>query len=131
MRSTHDTDCDVVIVGYGPVVAFSALLLADAGLRVAILERSREVVVLPRAVGLDGESLRAFQRIGWGEEVKSEGTDMFTWEGETVGPNENIRFRATLKKVDTDTISLKIEKRDGENWIEYAPEQTMKRKKEK
>ncbi len=69
MRSTHDTDCDVVIVGYGPVGAFSALLLADAGLRVAILERSREAVVLPRAVGLDGESLRAFQRIGWGEEV--------------------------------------------------------------
>ena len=64
-----DPDFDVAIVGLGPVGAFSGLLLAEAGLRVAILERSRETVVLPRAVGLDGESLRAFQRIGLGESV--------------------------------------------------------------
>jgi 2-polyprenyl-6-methoxyphenol hydroxylase-like FAD-dependent oxidoreductase len=60
---------DIVIVGYGPVAAFAAMLLADAGLRVAILEKSREPVVLPRAVGLDGESVRAFQRLGFGDEV--------------------------------------------------------------
>ncbi len=60
---------DVAIVGFGPVGAFSGLLLAEAGLRVAILERSNEPVVLPRAVGLDGESVRAFQRIGLGETV--------------------------------------------------------------
>ncbi len=60
---------DVAIVGYGPVGAFSALLLAEAGLQVAILERSRKPVVLPRAVGLDGESVRAFQRIGLGATV--------------------------------------------------------------
>jgi 3-(3-hydroxy-phenyl)propionate hydroxylase len=64
-----DTDVDVAIVGLGPVGAFSALQLADAGLRVAILERSRDPVVLPRAVGLDGESVRAFQRIGLGDAV--------------------------------------------------------------
>jgi 2-polyprenyl-6-methoxyphenol hydroxylase-like FAD-dependent oxidoreductase len=62
-------EVDVAIVGCGPVGAFSALLLAEAGLRVAILERCREPVVLPRAVGLDGESLRAFQRIGLGDAV--------------------------------------------------------------
>ena len=62
---------DVAIVGYGPVGAFFALLLADAGLRVAVLERSTEPVVLPRAVGLDGESVRAFQRIGAGGPVAS------------------------------------------------------------
>ena len=60
---------DVAIVGYGPVGALTALELADAGLRVVVLERSREPVVLPRAVGLDGESVRAFQRIGLGDEV--------------------------------------------------------------
>ncbi len=64
-----EPDFDVAIVGYGPVGAFAALLLAEAGLRVAILERCREPVVLPRAVGLDGESLRAFQRIGLGDAV--------------------------------------------------------------
>ncbi len=62
-------DFDVAIVGYGPVGAFAALQLAEAGLRVALLERSRELVELPRAVGLDGESVRAFQRIGLGDEV--------------------------------------------------------------
>jgi 3-(3-hydroxy-phenyl)propionate hydroxylase len=62
-------DHDVAIVGYGPVGALTALLLAEAGLRVAVLERSVEPVVLPRAVGLDGESVRAFQRIGRGDAV--------------------------------------------------------------
>jgi 2-polyprenyl-6-methoxyphenol hydroxylase-like FAD-dependent oxidoreductase len=60
---------DVVIIGYGPVGALMALELADADLRVAILERSREPVVLPRAVGLDGEAVRAFQRLGFGQDV--------------------------------------------------------------
>jgi 3-(3-hydroxy-phenyl)propionate hydroxylase len=63
------TDFDVAIVGLGPVGAFAGLLLADAGLEVAVLERSREPLTLPRAVGLDGESLRAFQRIGLADAV--------------------------------------------------------------
>ncbi len=46
-----------------------ALLLDDAGHRVAILERSVEPVVLPRAVNLDGESVRSFQRVGLGDTV--------------------------------------------------------------
>lgn len=62
---------DVAIVGYGPVGALSALLLAGSGLRVAVLERSREPVVLPRAVGLDGESMRTFQRLGFAEAVEA------------------------------------------------------------
>jgi 3-(3-hydroxy-phenyl)propionate hydroxylase len=60
---------DVAIVGYGPVGAGAAILLADAGLRVVVLERSTAVLDLPRAVGLDGEVVRAFQRIGLGDEV--------------------------------------------------------------
>jgi 3-(3-hydroxy-phenyl)propionate hydroxylase len=64
-----EPDFDVAVVGFGPVGAFSGLLLAEAGLRVAILERSRDPVILPRAVGLDGESMRAFQRIGLGDAV--------------------------------------------------------------
>ena len=60
---------DVAIIGYGPVGALTALSLADAGLRVVILERSTEPTNLPRAVGLDGETLRAFQRLGLDDEV--------------------------------------------------------------
>jgi 3-(3-hydroxy-phenyl)propionate hydroxylase len=62
---------DVAIIGYGPVGALTALSLAEAGLRVLVLERSSEPSRLPRAVGLDGETLRAFQRLGLGEEVES------------------------------------------------------------
>ena len=62
---------DVAIVGYGPVAALSAILLSRAGIRATILERSTVPVVLPRAVGLDGESMRTFQRIGYAEEVSA------------------------------------------------------------
>jgi 3-(3-hydroxy-phenyl)propionate hydroxylase len=65
----READFDVAIVGYGPVSAFSALLLAESGLRVGIFERSTEPVILPRAVGFDSESARAFQRIGLGEAI--------------------------------------------------------------
>ena len=62
---------DVAIVGFGPVGALTALQLAAAGHRVVILERSTELVELPRAVGLDSESMRAFQRLGHGETVSA------------------------------------------------------------
>jgi 3-(3-hydroxy-phenyl)propionate hydroxylase len=67
--TSSGVDFDVAIVGYGPVGALSALLLAAADLRVVILERSVDPLELPRAVGLDGESVRMFQRIGYGSEV--------------------------------------------------------------
>lgn len=60
---------DVVIVGFGPVGAMTALFLAQAGHGVQILEASPDPVVLPRAVGMDGESMRAFQRLGLDAEV--------------------------------------------------------------
>ena len=60
---------DAAIVGYGPVGALGAFLLAEAGLRVVMVERETEVVDIPRAVGLDGEIVRAFQRVGHGETI--------------------------------------------------------------
>jgi 3-(3-hydroxy-phenyl)propionate hydroxylase len=68
---TGDVACDVAIVGMGPVGALTALGLAEAGLRVLILERATAPVELPRAVALDGESVRAFQRIGLGDRVNA------------------------------------------------------------
>jgi len=62
---------DVAIVGYGPVGAMTALQLADAGLRVVILERGTEPFDIPRAVGLDSEAMRAFQRLGLAEDVQT------------------------------------------------------------
>ena len=62
---------DAAIVGYGPVGAMTALQLADAGLRVVILERGTELMDIPRAVGIDGEAMRAFQRLGLAERVEA------------------------------------------------------------
>jgi 3-(3-hydroxy-phenyl)propionate hydroxylase len=64
-----DFDADVCVVGCGPVGAAAAILFARAGLRVRVLDRSTEVYDLPRGVLLDGETVRAFQRIGLGDEV--------------------------------------------------------------
>lgn len=58
---------DVAIVGMGPVGAAAALFLAHEGLSVAIVEKAPDVYDLPRAVALDGEIVRAFQRVGLGD----------------------------------------------------------------
>ncbi len=66
---TDQDVADIAIVGLGPVGSTAALLMAEAGLSVVTVERDREVYKLPRAVNLDGEIIRAFQRIGRGEAV--------------------------------------------------------------
>lgn len=68
-HATQGETFDVAIVGYGPVGAATALQLAAAGLRVAIVDRTHEIMDIPRAVGLDGEAVRGFQRLGLAEEV--------------------------------------------------------------
>ncbi len=61
---------DVAIIGLGPVGCSAAILLADAGLSVVAIERDVEVYALPRAVNLDGEVIRAFQKVGRGQVVQ-------------------------------------------------------------
>jgi len=55
---------DVCIVGYGPVGATLAILLADCGLSVLVLEREADIYSLPRAVHFDDEVMRLFQTLG-------------------------------------------------------------------
>jgi 2-polyprenyl-6-methoxyphenol hydroxylase-like FAD-dependent oxidoreductase len=60
---------DIAIVGMGPVGCTAALFLANAGLKVAAIERDPEVYALPRAVAMDGEIIRAYQGLDLGQAI--------------------------------------------------------------
>ena len=57
----------VIVVGAGPVGAVAALLLADSGIPVTLLERHLQPHPLPRAVHLDDEVARILHRLGVSE----------------------------------------------------------------
>ena len=57
----------VIVVGAGPVGCTAALLLADFGIPVTLLERRTQPYPLPRAVHLDDEVARTLDRIGVSE----------------------------------------------------------------
>jgi 3-(3-hydroxy-phenyl)propionate hydroxylase len=54
----------VIVVGAGPVGCAAALLLADRGIPVTLLERHTRPHPLPRAVHLDDEVARVLHRVG-------------------------------------------------------------------
>jgi 3-(3-hydroxy-phenyl)propionate hydroxylase len=57
-------DCDVAIIGAGPVGLFMANLMGLAGHRVVLLERNEGLCPLPRAIAFDDEALRSLAQIG-------------------------------------------------------------------
>ncbi len=61
---TERFDCDVAIVGAGPVGVTLAALLGQQGLSVFTGETSHEVYPLPRAAHFDHEVMRVFQQLG-------------------------------------------------------------------
>jgi 2-polyprenyl-6-methoxyphenol hydroxylase-like FAD-dependent oxidoreductase len=78
-----DVDCDVAIVGYGPVGQVLAGLLAQDGHRVIVVERYRSLYGLPRAIRFDGEAMRMFQRVGIVDAIRAEiyAADHYAWFG--------------------------------------------------
>ncbi len=60
---------DTVIVGAGPVGLTLANLLGARGVRVLVVEARETLIDYPRGVGMDDESLRAFQAAGLIDEV--------------------------------------------------------------
>jgi flavoprotein hydroxylase len=80
---------DVAIVGDGPVGNVLAILLAQKGRSVTVLERWPEPYRLPRAVHFDHETGRILQSCGLGRELRSisEPADIYEWrnaEGRTL-----------------------------------------------
>jgi 3-(3-hydroxy-phenyl)propionate hydroxylase len=65
----QDFDCDVLVVGLGPVGAALAGLLVDEGLSVVAVEKDTLVYPLPRAAHFDHEIMRLFQQLGIADEV--------------------------------------------------------------
>ena len=74
-------DVDVVIVGAGPVGLLLGNYLGAAELRVLIAEALPQLIDYPRGVGMDDESLRAFQAAGLVDHVLPHTT-----------PNHAMRF---------------------------------------
>lgn len=130
---TGDGLYDVLILGYGPVGATMANLLGQEGHRVAVAEVHREVFDKPRAVNLDQEALRLFQRIGLAEQISHGcvphfGTNFLGVDGELIkaiysapppyplGWPANLMFiqpeaeRLLRKRVETlDSVDVRLE----------------------
>ena len=66
---SQDRVHDVAIIGFGPVGATLAHLLARQGLSVLLLDREAAAYHLPRAVHFDDEVLRVFQGIGLAQAI--------------------------------------------------------------
>lgn len=67
MTTVHQ--CDVLIVGGGPVGITLALLLGLRGVSVIVAEKDADIYPLPRAAHLDHETIRTLQEAGVAEEV--------------------------------------------------------------
>ncbi|MDH7972117.1 bifunctional 3-(3-hydroxy-phenyl)propionate/3-hydroxycinnamic acid hydroxylase [Sphingomonas sp. AR_OL41] len=57
-------DCDVLIVGLGPVGAGLAAMLGQTGRKVIAVEPQLDIYPLPRAAHVDHEIMRVFQSLG-------------------------------------------------------------------
>lgn len=67
-----ELDCDVVVIGMGPIGAAMALSLAAEGLQVVVVEPFDQPFDKPRAIGIDHDALRLLQRFGVMDEVEGQ-----------------------------------------------------------
>ncbi|EJM06519.1 2-polyprenyl-6-methoxyphenol hydroxylase-like oxidoreductase [Pseudomonas sp. GM102] len=63
------TTVDVLVVGNGPVGATIAALLGRYGVKTLVLDKTHDVLLMPRAIALDNEALRILQLAGLSEEA--------------------------------------------------------------
>jgi 2-polyprenyl-6-methoxyphenol hydroxylase-like FAD-dependent oxidoreductase len=79
--SVDAVDCDVAIVGAGPSGLVLAILLAQLGRSVVVLEQWPAPYTLPRAVHFDDEVGRLLQSCGIGNKLRaiSEPAEVYEW----------------------------------------------------
>lgn len=63
---------EVIVVGAGPIGLTAALWLADAGIHTTVVEKATEPGDQPRAISLQDESFRTFERLGIADALKAE-----------------------------------------------------------
>lgn len=64
-----EPEFEVAIIGFGPAGAIAACWLGQAGVKTLVVDKSRTIWEIPRAIALDHEILRVFQNIGVIERV--------------------------------------------------------------
>lgn len=60
---------DVLIIGNGPVGATLAALLGRYGVQTLVVDRTHDILLMPRAIALDNEALRILQLAGLAEDA--------------------------------------------------------------
>ena len=81
MSEASSIHCDVAIVGAGPTGLALAILLAQRGRSVALLERFSAPYPLPRAVHFDHEVGRILQSLGIAQDLEgfTEPAPIYEW----------------------------------------------------
>jgi len=112
-------DADILVIGAGPVGMLAALLSAQQGLSVLLLERSTVRQVQSRAIGITPPSLEIFRRIGLPE--------AFIERGVAVTVSEIYGRRMRLGRIDF--TGLKSDFRFvlsiPQHWTEFLMEETI------
>lgn len=60
---------DVLVIGYGPVGAALSALLGRYGIQTLVIDKSKDILMMPRAIALDNEALRILQMVGLEEDA--------------------------------------------------------------
>lgn len=55
---------EVLVIGYGPVGAALTALLGRYGVQTLVVDKVKDVMLMPRAIALDNEALRILQMVG-------------------------------------------------------------------
>jgi 2-polyprenyl-6-methoxyphenol hydroxylase-like FAD-dependent oxidoreductase len=88
-------DCDVAIVGFGPVGQLLSSLLGAAGVQVEVFERWPDIYALPRACVIDDEGMRILQAAGIAEDFERVAVNI---KGEYVWTNAQGQVLFSFKR---------------------------------